>query len=231
MSFESVNIGAALGAIGVLGPASFALVDSLKILPNGGISNVGFASIERCLQAFFPNQTRRNATGGLKHLLDELHGNWISGRPLMDQKSMAKSLVELRLTGDTAAQFAQATDQDAVFLKVIGEKMASGARLEPAETNLLARFDLLLAAIIDDGYQHADHRYQNCTKFAAMMFSIVLGVLGGAAICTLDFSHYFGSSDMWLGVIVGFLATPLAPISKDLASALASLKIAQTLKR
>jgi hypothetical protein len=36
---------------------------------------------------------------------------------------------------------------------------------------------------------------------------------------------------MWLGVIVGFLATPLAPVSKDLASALASLKIAQTLKR
>jgi hypothetical protein len=146
MSFESVNIGAALGAVGALGPASFALVDSLKILPNGGISNVGFASIARCVQAFFPNQTRGNATGGVKRLLDELHGNWISGRPLVDQKAMAKSLIELRLTGDTAAQFAQATDQDAVLLKVIGEKMTSGAGLEPAENNLLARFDLLLAA-------------------------------------------------------------------------------------
>jgi hypothetical protein len=109
MSFESVNMGAALGAIGALGPASFALVDSLKILLNGGISNVGFASIERCVQAFFPNQTRGNATGGVKRLLDELHGNWISGRPLVDQKAMAKSLIGLRLTGDTAAQFAQAT--------------------------------------------------------------------------------------------------------------------------
>jgi hypothetical protein len=231
MSFESVNIGAALGAMGALGAASFGLVDSLKILPNGGISNVGFASIERCLQAFFPDQTRRNASGGVKHLLDELHGNWISGRPLVDQKAIAKSLIELRLTGETAAQFAQATNMDVVALKVIGEKMTAGASLEIHETNVFARFDLLLAAIMDDGYQHADHRYQNCTKVAAMMFSILLGVLGGATICSLDFSHYFGSSDMWLGAIVGLLATPLAPISKDLASALASLKIAQTLKR
>ena len=220
-----------MGAIGALGTASFALVDSLKILPNGGISNVGFASIERCLQDFFPGQTRRNAAGGVKHLLDELHGNWISGRPLVEQKAVARSSIGLRLTGDTAAQFAKATDQDAVLLKVIGEKMASGVTLDTAETNLFVRFDLLLAATIDDGYQHADHRYQNCTKFAAMMFSIVLGVLGGAAICNLDFNHYFGSSDMWLAVVVGFLATPLAPISKDLASALASLKSAQTLKR
>jgi hypothetical protein len=231
MSFESVNIGAALGAMGALGAASFGLVDSLKILPNGGISNVGFSSIERCLQAFFPDQTRRMATGGVKHLLDELHGNWISGRPLLEQKAIAKSLIEVRLTGETAAQFAQATNMDAVSLKVIGEKMAGGARLDDTESNLFARFDLLLGAILDDGYQHGDHSYQNWTKVAAMMFSILLGVLGGATICSLDFSHYFGSSDMWLGVIVGFLATPLAPISKDLASALASLKIAQTVKR
>ena len=38
MSFESVNIGAALGAIGVLGPASFALVDSLKIVKPSDVS-------------------------------------------------------------------------------------------------------------------------------------------------------------------------------------------------
>jgi hypothetical protein len=231
MSFETINLGSALAAIGAVGTASFALVDALKILPNGGISNVGFVCIERALQALFPHQTRRNASGGIKRLLDELHGNWISGRPLVDQKAIAKSLIELRLTGTTAAQFAQATDVDAAVLKIIGEKMASGARLEPAETNVFARFDLSLAAIVDDGFQHADQRYQNWTKFAAMLFAIGLGVFGGASICSLDFSHYFGSSDMWLGVIIGFLATPLAPVSKDLASALASLKIAQTLKR
>jgi len=231
MSFETVNVGSALAAIGALGTASFALVDALKILPNGGISNVGFVCIEGALQAFFPDQTRRNAGGAVKRLLDELHGNWISGRPLLEQKAMARSLIALRLNGATAAQFAQATDVDGAMLKTIGEKMASGARLEPAETNVFARFDLEVSAIIDDGYQHADQRYQNWTKFAAMLFAITLGVFGGAAICTLDFSHYFGSADMWLGVIVGFLATPLAPVSKDLASALASLKVAQTLKR
>jgi hypothetical protein len=231
MSLEAVSIGSALGAIGALGTASFALVDTLKILPDGGISRVGFVCIERAMQAFFPGQTRANAGGGIKRLLDELHGNWISGRPLVDQKAIAKTLIELRLTGSTAAQFAQATDVDAAMLKTIGEKMANGVQLEPAETNVFARFDLSLTAIVDDGFQHADQRYQNWTKFAAMLFAIGLSVLGGASLSTLDFSHYFGSSDMWLSVVAGLLATPLAPITKDLASALASLKIAQALKR
>jgi hypothetical protein len=231
MSMESVNIGSALGAIGALGTASFALVDALKILPNGGISNVGFVCIERSLQALFPHQTRRSATGGIKTLLDVLHGNWISGRPLLEQKAAAKSLVELRLTGVTAAQFAQATDLDAAALKAIGEKLVSGVSLNPAEANVLARFDLSLTAILDDGFQHADQRYQNWTKVAAMSFAVILGVFGGACLSNLDFGHYFGSADMWLCVIAGFLATPLAPISKDLASAVSTLKIPPLLRR
>jgi hypothetical protein len=36
---------------------------------------------------------------------------------------------------------------------------------------------------------------------------------------------------MWLSLIAGLLATPLAPVAKDLASALSSIKIAQALKR
>ena len=227
MSFESVNIGSALGAVAALGPASFALVDALKILPNGGISNAGFVCIERALQAFFPDQTRRSATPGVKRLLDELHGNWISGRPLVEQKAIAKSLIELRLTGATAAQFAQATEGDPAALQAIGEKLASGAQLEAAQINILSRFDVALAAIVDDGFQHADQRYQNWTRFAAMLFALSLSILGGASICTLDFTHYFGSSDMWLSVVVGLFATPLAPIAKDLASALAAMKVAQ----
>jgi hypothetical protein len=227
MSFEAVNVASALGAIAALGPAAFALVDALKILPDGGISNAGFGCIERSLQAFFPDQTRRNASGGVKRLLDELHGNWVSGRPLVEQKAIARSLIELRLTAATAAQFAQATEGDPGLLKTIGENLASGAPLEAAQSNVLGRFDLAVGAILDDGYQHADQRYQNWTRFAAMLFAVSLSILGGASICTLDFSHYFGSSDMWLSVVTGLFATPLAPIAKDLASALASMKVAQ----
>jgi hypothetical protein len=231
MSFEAFSIGSIIGTIGALGAASFALVDTLKILPNGGISNVGFVCVEHALQGFFPNQTRHNAGGGVKRLFDELHGNWVGGRPLSDQKAIAKSLIELRLNGATAAQFAQATDMDAALLKTIGEKMTGGVQLTPIEANVFSRFDALLAAVVDDGFQHADQRYQNWTKFAAMLFAITLSVLCGASMSTLDFSHFFGSSDMWLSLIAGLLATPLAPVAKDLASALSSIKIAQALKR
>ncbi len=225
MSFAAINVGTAVGVLGALGAASFALVDSLKVLPDGGISNVGFSSIERALQVFFPDQRRRNAHGAVKQLFDQLHANWVSGRPLMDQKAIAKSLVEVRLTGASAERFAHATELDGAMLKVIGEKLAGGVTLGPEEANVLARFDLLLAAIIDDGFQHADQRYQNWTKFTAMLFAVALSVLGGASISTLDFTHYFGSSDMWLSVVGGVLATPLAPVAKDLASSLSSLKI------
>lgn len=227
MSFAAIDMGIAAGALGALGAASFALVDALKVLPDGGISNVGFSSVERALQAFFPNQRRRGADGAVKQLFDQLHANWVSGRPLMDQKAIAKSLVEVRLTGTTAARFAQATNLDGAMLKTIGEKLASGVTLGGEEANILARFDLLLAAIVDDGFQHADQRYQNWTKFAAMLFAIILSVFGGASISTLDFTHYCGSSDMWLCVLGGVLATPLAPVAKDLASSLSSLKVAR----
>lgn len=225
MSFAAINVGTAFGVLGAVGAASFALVDTLKVLPDGGISNVGFGCIERALKSLFPDASRRNAGGATRQLLEELHANWISGRSLAEQKAIARALIEVRLTGETAQQFAQATDLDAARLKAIGEKLASGAALEVADANVQARFHLLLSAIVDEGFQHADQRYRNWTRFVAMLFAVGLSLFGGASLSTLDFSHYFGSSDMWLSVLGGALATPLAPVAKDLASVLASLKI------
>ena len=46
---------------------------------------------------------------------------------------------------------------------------------------------------------------------------ILLAVAGG---WILDGTSFLGSKDMGLAVLVGLLATPLAPIAKDLSSAL-----------
>ena len=231
MGFDPVHVGAAIAAIGALGTAAFGLVDSLKTLPSGGVSNAGYLSIEKAISVLFGNIRRRTATGDLKRLLDTLHGNWINGTALADQKAIAKSLIKLRLNAQTADAFAAATGVSSAILRAVADKMTSGTSLEPTETNVLGRFDLALTAILDDGYQHADQRYRNSSKIAAMVISAILAVAGGLAIYpTPSTVPYFWSPEMWQAFLVGLLATPLAPISKDLASALsAGVKVAQAI--
>lgn len=232
MTFDAVNLGAAITAIGVLGTASFGLVDALKTLPGGGISNTGYVFIETAVQSFFSGQTRKAATGDIKRLFDTLHGNWINGTALADQKAIAKSLIKLRLDATTAEAFARATNVSPVILKTVGEKMSNGTKLEPNETNVLGRFDLALTAILDDGYQHADQRYRNSTKLAAMVVSTILALVGGCALTQGTVSSYLGTHEMWLTILAGLLAAPLAPIAKDLTSALAAgVKVAQTITK
>lgn len=231
MAIDVVSVGSAIAAVGALGTASFGLVDALKPLPSGCISNAGFGFIEQSLQSFFAGQTRKAATGDTKQLFDTLHGNWINGRAIADQKAIAKSLVKLRLNEATADAFAKSTGVDSETLKTVAKKMSTGTKLELNETNMLGRFDLALTAILDDGYQHADQKYRNSSILAALIVSTVLATIGGLALSSLAFADYLASPDMWRAFLAGLLATPLAPISKDLASALsAGVKVAQAVK-
>jgi branched-subunit amino acid transport protein len=227
MNFDTAGIGTAVAAIGALGTASFGLVDTLKTLPRGGLSNRGFGFIEIAIKPFFEGQIRKTATGNVKRLFDTLHGNWVNGIALADQKAIAKSLIKLRLNKATAGAFAAATEVDPAVLQTVGEKMSNGAALEPNEVNVLGRFDLALTAILDDGYQHADQRYRNFMKFMAMVISTVLAVVGVCVISeTLDWQL------IWQAFLAGLLAGPFAPITKDLASALAAgVKVAQALRK
>lgn len=232
MDFDAVKISSAIAAIGGLGVASFGLVDAMKALPGGGISSLGYVYIERAVQAFFKGQTRKAASGDLKRLFDTLHGNWINGTAMADQKAIAKSLIKLRLNATTAEAFAHATGVDAAILKTTGQKMSNGTKLEPEETNVLGRFDLALTAILDDGYQHADQRYRNFSKLAAMIVATILALVGGWSLTKGSASGYFWTPEMWLCVLAGLLATPLAPMTKDLASALsAGVKVAQAIRK
>lgn len=236
----SFELTTTITAIGALGTASFALVDTTKIGRDGGISDSGFASIESAVRQFFPGATRKpgpmaandKATEDVKKLLDILHGHWISGSPLNDQKAIAKSLIKLRLTTETAEKFAAATSVDAKVLSQVATKMTQGERLEDPEMNVLGRFDLALTAILDEGYQRADQRYRNAARTLAAGVAIVLAVLGGLTLTDLAAADFFSSAEVWKFVLCGLLATPLAPIAKDLANGLAAgVKVAQAIKR
>jgi hypothetical protein len=230
MDFSSFTSGSTVAAIGALGTASFGIVDGLKTLPVVGISNSGYAFIQRGIQEFFPEAKRRTAQGDLKILFDTLQGNWINGRELNDQKAIAKSLIKLRLDSTTAPQFSTATGVDKQILSQIGAKMSNNTPLDPAETNVLGRFDLALSAILDDAYQHADQRYRNWSKLTASFVAVLLALAGGATLAEGS-KPYLGTAQMWLALLAGVLAAPLAPMTKDIASALqAGVKAAQAFR-
>ena len=230
MDFASFTSPSTVAAIGALGTASFGIVDGLKTLPVVGISNSGYTFIQRGIQEFFPKAKRSTAQGDLKILFDTLHGNWINGRELDDQKAIAKSLVKLRLDSNTATQFATATGVDKTILAQVGAKMSNNTPLDPTETNTLGRFDLALSAILDDAYQHADQRYRNWAKLTASFVAILLALAGGSTLVKGS-EAYLGTSQMWLCLFAGVLAAPLAPMTKDVASALqAGVKAAQAFR-
>ena len=92
---------------------------------------------------------------------------------------------------------------------------------------MYGRFDLLLSALLDQGYQRADQRYRNSAKLLAVFIAMFLAILGGRIVVGNAF--FSNGSEVVRSVLAGLLATPLAPIAKDLSSAIqAGAKAAQS---
>ncbi len=232
MSIDTATLGAIVTAIGGLGMAACALVDTTKTLPGGGVSNTGFDAIEAAVRIFLPDAAREPGTPGLAaSLLYTLHSNWINGVAAADQKAIAKSLIKLRLNPETSARYASAADVDPAALEEVARRMVTGTPLEAQHTNALGRLDLALTAILDAAYHRADQRYRNVSKTWSAVVAMLLAGFGGIAVADPG-SHYSVTAQMLLALFCGILAVPLAPITKDLTSALsAGVKLAQTLKR
>src|SRR5450631_3377377 len=211
-------------AIGALGTAAYGVVDVSKGF-GGGISNRGFGDIKKVVSRFLPASSDKAGSAlSLLSVLATLRSNWLNGMALADQKSIAKALIKLNLNTDTVSRMAAAAGVDEEVLGSIAGKLSTGAALTPAETDVYGRFDLSLTAVLDQGYQRGDQRYRNSAKLLAVPVAVLLALLGAWAISPGP----LGSADFWRAVAGGFLATPLAPVAKDLASAVqAGSKLAQ----
>jgi hypothetical protein len=199
-----------VAAIGGLGTAAFGLVDATKVFGDFGVNRIGFKRIAEAVAKLTPGAGVNGLSQG--KVLDTLRANWYNGTDLGSQKAIAKSLIKLNLNPDNAAALARATGVDPDILTAVARSIAAGTTLSPAQSDVYGRFDLILTALLDEVYQHGDQAYRNGTRVWAVVFSIALA-LGGAF--TLQKSY-------GLAVLVGLLATPLAPIAKDLSSALAA---------
>jgi hypothetical protein len=220
-------IGDSITAIGALGTASFGLVDATKAF-GGGISLSGLGDIAAALKPLFPSTDRKDLSTPLTYgsIYSNLRANWINGTALADQKAIAKTLLKLRLNPDTSALLAAHTGVDAAVLAQIAVSINNGTALTQAQADVFGRFDLALTSLLDQAYQRADQRYRNSCKLLAGIFSVILAVVGGAIVSRSSLAavhlDYWFTANMWLAALIGALATPLAPIAKDLTSAIAA---------
>jgi len=209
------SIPGTLAAISGLGTAAYGLVDAFKAW-GGGISNAGFGYIRRAASPFL--STDVSLAFGKKDIMATLQANWINGVDKAEQKAKAKALIRLGLTSDGSEQLANAAGIDATELKLCAERISNGTDLTPEDLNVLGRFDAVVSAVLDEGYERADQQYRNAAKFTAAIVGIGLAAIGGALI--YDGPNYFASPDFGLAILVGAISTPLAPIAKDLSTAL-----------
>jgi hypothetical protein len=203
-------------AVGGLGTAAFGLVDATK--PLSRINYLGFSGIKRNVADLMPGNASPNSLSRAK-VFATLEANWINGTDLASQKAIAKSLIKLFLSTDNASDVAKAAGVDPGVLTIIAGKITSGVSMTESESDVFGRFDLIVTAVLDETYQRADQTYRNGTRLAAMFVSVMLAVAGAFSLYKPpdDWGHDLGAA-----FIVGLLATPLAPIAKDLSSALAT---------
>ena len=207
------NLPAVVTAIGGLGTAAFGLVDASKVLW-GGVNHIGFPGISSAVTPLIPASQQPTNSLSQKKILETLQANWMNGTDLGSQKAIAKSLIKLNLSPANAHPVADATGLAPAVLTAVATKIASGTPLSSAESDVFGRFDLIVTALLDEAYQRSDQVYRNWTRAIAAAVAVALSIAGEMTL------HVAGG---WgVALLVGLLATPLAPIAKDLSTALAT---------
>jgi hypothetical protein len=220
---QNMQLTQIITAIGGLGTAAFGLVDALKSVFSF-INRIGLGHIKDVVTSLAPDQTEAGLpakpvnTLPRQNILETVEANWVNGTDVASQKAIAKSLIKLHLSAGNAAAVAAKTNVDPDVLGSVAAKNAAGAPLLPEESDVYSRFDLIVTAMIDEAYQLSDQVYRNSTRALAMLVAVLLAVVAGWSLE----GGGFNLRDGVLAVLVGLLATPLAPIAKDLSSALAT---------
>jgi hypothetical protein len=224
----------AITAVGALGTAAFGLVDASKLLP-GLVPSSGFAFIRKLVTQLAPpsvGTVPRGSALAVPAITDTLHANWVNGMALADQKSVAKTLFKLRLNAETASELAAITGVDKDVLTSVAEKLANGQEMTQPEMDTYGRFDVLMATSIDRFYQKADQRYRTTAKCAACLVAVVLAETAAYFLRILTATGHPIWHNIGMAAVVGLIATPLAPVAKDLATALnTAAKAVQSVKR
>ena len=214
---------ATVGAIGALGTAAFGLVDATKAF-GGGVANVGFPLVLRAVEPFAPAFTQAVGPDWQAILL----AHWRNGKPKPEQKAIATALIQLGLTPETALAVAPYGHVLPDALAAVVDKLMKGEELDAAELNVIGRFRTSIEARMDAAFEQAEQRYRNVARVLAGLVAVMLAVFGGGLIArdmspaSFTWSGYWLSFTFGQAFLVGLVAVPVAPITKDLIGSLSA---------
>ncbi len=207
-----------IAAIGALGTAAFGIVDASKsALPF--INHIGLSHIKKTIELLTPGPAGVNSLGR-RLILATVEANRINGADLGRQKCTAVALIQGHLIATNAPGLAQNTNVDSATLQSIAADTLLGLTLSPEQTAVQARFNLILNTLIDEAYQRADQLYRNGTRSLAACVAVLLAFAGGWVLLG---GRFWELDHVACSLLVGLLAVPLAPMAKDVSSALAAV--------
>ena len=124
---------------------------------------------------------------------------------------------------------------DEAELRRVLTAVQDGTPLTVADAQVFGRFNAVIDAVMDAGYELGDQRYRNASKVTAGAIALALAVWAGFLVQGLPLAAalrpqagYLGSPLFWWSLFAGAVSVPIAPIAKDLASSLQSAAAAVT---
>lgn len=206
------SLGAAVAAAGALGTSCFGIVEGLKwtLLGEAGYSRIvhllGVALRDALARAYGPNYDEL--------LRAQYREDWATS----DLPKTLRQGVRLGLSRENAvdiAHFLGNVSPDALQLAAM--KVHENETLSDADRTAIGRFEVAVDARIDSALSLAQSSYLGTIRVAASAIAIVLAEM--AALVIYQPAQWL-STGWVMGLLVGTLAVPLAPIANDVVAAL-----------
>lgn len=207
---------------GALGASASGIVDILK-RKWLWLARAGFGDLWSTLAPF--HSLLLSAYGSGSEAL--LKSQYVSDDPELLPRSL-NSGIRAGLTEANAPEAAKHLGM--IDGKILGDAIAAaakGADLTDAQRNVVGRFEIAVDARVQAALAQAKMAYIGAVQLASMITAMVISGLAGYGVyCEDDVKDPFVF--LWAAV-VGVAAVPLAPVYKDVASAVAELS--KTLRR
>lgn len=197
------NLGAAVLAVGALGTAAFGIVEGLKRWRLVG--EAGFEAIVRIL-------------GPLMDTLRSAYGPDAIGLLRAQYRGDSQDLARTMRQGTRLGLSARNAEKLAAALGVVGATelaeaaaaVESGHELTAEQRNVIGRFELAADARIDAAMILALDRYKGTVRIAASFVAVAIA---------LGVGEQFENVTRLESLLIGIAAVPLAPVAKDVATA------------